>query len=168
MIQMNLFTKRKQTHRLTEGTYACGGEEGQGKGIVKDQQVHAAVFKMESQQEPSVQHRERCSMLCGSLDGRGIQGRRDTHVCMSESFCQGKHTDWNHPPWPDTTVCLHELFLTGGPGKEQETNKPPPTGSVRERSKGDTTCPTTSQNPSCSHPSWLNKVCTTRKDPASE
>ena len=31
-----------------------------------------------------------------------------------------------------------------------------------ERSKGDTTCPT-SQNPSLWHPSWLNQVCTTRK-----
>jgi len=29
--------------------------------------------------------------------------------------------------------------MTGGPGKEHETNKPPPTGRVWERSKGDTT-----------------------------
>ena len=55
-------------------------------------------------------------------------------------------------------------FTTGGPGKEHGTNKPPHTGRVQERSKGDTTCPTTSQNPSLWHPSWLYKVCTTRKD----
>ena len=59
-------------------------------------------------------------------------------------------------------------FTTGGPGKEHRTNKPPPTGRVQERSKGDTTCPTTSQNPSLWHPSWLNKACTTRKDSESE
>ena len=59
-------------------------------------------------------------------------------------------------------------FTTGGPGKERGTNKPPPTRTVRERSKGDTACPTTSQNPSLWHPSWLNKVCTTRKDSGSE
>ena len=59
-------------------------------------------------------------------------------------------------------------FTTGGPGKEHGTNKPPPTGWVQERSKSDTTCPTTSQNPSCWHPSWLNKACTTRKDSESE
>ena len=59
-------------------------------------------------------------------------------------------------------------FTTGGPGKEYGTNKPPPTGRVQERSKGDTTCPTTSQNPSLWHPSWLNKACTTRKDSESE
>ena len=34
-------------------------------------------------------------------------------------------------------------LMTGGPGKEHGTNKPPPTGRVQERSKGDTTCPTT-------------------------
>ena len=58
-------------------------------------------------------------------------------------------------------------FRTGGPGKEQGTNKPPPTRRVQERSKGHTTCPTTSQNPSLWHPSWLNKA-TTRKDSESE
>jgi len=31
-----------------------------------------------------------------------------------------------------------------------------------------TTCPTTSQNPSRCHASWLKKVCTTRKDSESE
>ena len=42
------------------------------------------------------------------------------------------------------------------------------TGRVWARSKGDTTCPTTSQNPSLWHPSWLNKACTTRKDSESD
>ena len=58
--------------------------------------------------------------------------------------------------------------MTGGPGKEHGTNKPPPTGRVQKRSKGDTTCLTTSQNPSHWHPPWLNKVCTTRKESESE
>ena len=48
-------------------------------------------------------------------------------------------------------------FTTGGPGKEHRTNKPPPTWRVEKRSKSDTTSPTTSQNPSRWHPSWLNK-----------
>ena len=55
-------------------------------------------------------------------------------------------------------------FTTGGPGKKHRTNKPPPTRRVLERSKGDTTCPTTSQNPSHWPPSWLSEACTTRKD----
>ena len=57
--------------------------------------------------------------------------------------------------------------MTGGPGKEHRTNKPPPTRRVQERSKGDTTCPTTSQNP-CWHPSWLSNVYATRKGSESE
>ena len=59
-------------------------------------------------------------------------------------------------------------FRTGGPDKEQGTNKLPPTGRVQERSKGDTTGLTTSQNHPLWHPSWLNKVCTTSKDSESE
>ena len=59
-------------------------------------------------------------------------------------------------------------FTTGGPGKEKGTNKPPPTRRVQKRSKGETTCLTTSQNPSLWHPSWLNKACTPRKDSESE
>ena len=58
--------------------------------------------------------------------------------------------------------------MTGGPGKERGTNKPPPTGRVQERSKGDTRSLTTSQNPPLWPPPWLNKVCTTRKDSESE
>ena len=84
-------------------------------------------------------------------------------------YLLGKHTDWNRPPWPGTIVTIcKSCFITGGPGKEQETNKPPPTRKVWERSKGDTTYPPTSQNPSLWHPSWLNKACTTRKNSESE
>ena len=65
------------------------------------------------------------------------------------------------------TMCM-SCFTTGGPAKEHGTNKPPPTGRIWERSKGDTKCPTTSQSPSLWRPSWLNKAGTTRKDAESE
>ena len=67
---------------------------------------------------------------------------------------------------PHSNICM-SCFTTGGPGKEHRTNKPPPIGRVQERSKGDTTCPTTSQNPHW-HSSCLNEVCTTRKGSESE
>ena len=54
--------------------------------------------------------------------------------------------------------------MTGDPDKEYRTNKPPPTRRVQERSKGDTACPSTSQNLSRQHPSWLRDACATRKD----
>ena len=44
------------------------------------------MFKMHNQQGPTVQHRELCSMLCGSLDARGVWGRMDTCMCMTESL----------------------------------------------------------------------------------
>ena len=42
---------------------------------------------MDSQPGPSVQRRELCVMLCGSLYGRGAWGRMDTWICMAESLC---------------------------------------------------------------------------------
>ena len=35
-----------------------------------------AIFKMDNQQGPTVQHRELCSMLCDGLDGRGERAVR--------------------------------------------------------------------------------------------
>ena len=48
--------------------------------------MHTAVFKMEDQQGPTVEHKELCSMLCGSLHGRGVWGRMDTCIGMTESL----------------------------------------------------------------------------------
>ena len=41
MIQMNLFTKEKETHRLREQIYGC-------------LMVHTAIFKMDNQQRVTV------------------------------------------------------------------------------------------------------------------
>ena len=77
-------------------------------------------------------------------------------------------------PWsvahqtPPSMGFSRQEYWSGLPFQEEGTNKPPPTRRVQERSKGDTTGPTTSQNPSLWHPSWLNKVSTTRKDSESE
>ena len=42
--------------------------------------------RVHMQQGPTILHREVCLMLCGSLDGRGIQGRMNTCVCVAESL----------------------------------------------------------------------------------
>ena len=39
-----------------------------------------------------VRHRELCSKLCGSLDGRGVWGRMDTGVYLAESLCYSPET----------------------------------------------------------------------------
>ena len=51
--------------------------ERTGKKGVWEGHVHTAIFKKDNQQGPTVQHRELCSMLRGSLDGRGVWRRRD-------------------------------------------------------------------------------------------
>ena len=55
-----------------------------------------ATFRMDNQQGPPIEHWELCSMLCGSLGGRGVWGRIDTRVYMAESL----------PCSPETTTPL--------------------------------------------------------------
>ena len=85
---MNLFTKEKQTHRLRGWIYGCqrGRMGGRNSYQVWNWQVHTPIFKMDHQQGPAIQQRERCSMLCRSLDGRGVWGRTDTCICMAETL----------------------------------------------------------------------------------
>jgi len=42
---------------------------------VWDGHVHTALFTMDKQQGPTVWHMELYSVLCGSLDERGVWGR---------------------------------------------------------------------------------------------
>ena len=63
---MNLFTKQEQTHRLIQNELMVAKEEGWGGGDsqgVWDGHVHTAIFKMDNQQGPNVQHRKLCLML---------------------------------------------------------------------------------------------------------
>ena len=53
----------------------------------KNGHIHVAVFQMDNQQGPTEQHMELCSVLCGSLDGKGVWGRMDTCICTAESLC---------------------------------------------------------------------------------
>jgi len=68
--------------KLIEGG---GGGGGDSYGVW-DGHVHTAIFKMGNQQGPIVQHKELCSTLCGSLDGRWALGRMDSCVCTAESL----------------------------------------------------------------------------------
>ena len=49
--------------------------------------MYTAIFKVDSQQELTVQHRELCSVLSGSLDDRGVWERRETYICKIEYVC---------------------------------------------------------------------------------
>ena len=75
---------------------------------------------MDSQPGPSVQCRELCLMLHGSLYGRGAWGRMDTWICIAESLCG--------PPETVTTLFIGhvvqspscvQLFATPGTAARQ-------------------------------------------------
>ena len=41
------------------------------------------IIKQMKQQGPTIQNRQLCSRLCGSMDGKGIWGRMDTSIYMA-------------------------------------------------------------------------------------
>ena len=65
---MNL-QNRKGLTDVENGLKVAEGRDRQG---VWEGHAHAAVFKMDNQQGPPVQHMELHSVLCASLDGRGF------------------------------------------------------------------------------------------------
>ena len=86
----NELTKQKKSHRFRKQANGCWGE-----GRVREfgeGWVHAAIFKIDNQQGPTVQHRELYSILCGSLDEMGVGGRVDKGVGMAESPCCSPET----------------------------------------------------------------------------
>ena len=52
----------------------------------KRKSIRTVIFRKDNQQGPAVEHRELCSMLCGSLDGRGVWGSMDACIRTSESL----------------------------------------------------------------------------------
>ena len=52
-----------------------GSLRGRVSQGVWDEHVHTDIYKIDNQQGPTVQHMEFFSMLCGSLEGKGVWGR---------------------------------------------------------------------------------------------
>ena len=63
-----LCTRLKETHRLKgRNLWLLGGRMwGRDSEGVWDEHVHAAIFKMDNQQGPTVEHMELCSTLGSS------------------------------------------------------------------------------------------------------
>ena len=60
----------------------CSLGEGVSAVGSKRKSIRTVIFRKDNQQGPAVEHRELCSMLCGSLDGRGVWGRMYVYVYM--------------------------------------------------------------------------------------
>ena len=59
--------------------------EGRDNYGILDGHVHLANLKWITNK--NILYMELCSMLCGSLDGRGVWGRMDPRICKAESLC---------------------------------------------------------------------------------
>ena len=81
--------------------------------------VHGAGLKMDSQQGPTAQHTELCSMLRDVLDGRGVKARMDTcirgfpslsgteYTCnVGDSEIQMRFLGWEDPLEEEMTTIL--------------------------------------------------------------
>ena len=66
MIQMNLFTKQKDSQTQKTNLWLPKGKGGGGgdKLGVWDQQVQTTIYKIDKQHSPTVQHRELYSVFC--------------------------------------------------------------------------------------------------------
>ena len=66
---MNLSMKQKQTHRHREQTCGCQGGGGLGReGLrVWDQQMQTSIYRVDKQQDLTVEQRELYSISCDKL-----------------------------------------------------------------------------------------------------
>ena len=64
MVQMNLFTKQKQSHRGRKQPYGFQGGKGRDKLGDWDWSMQTITFRMDKQQGPNVQHWEMYSVSC--------------------------------------------------------------------------------------------------------
>ena len=89
---MNLQNTNRLTDLETELTVAC--KEEAGEGTVKEFGMNKYTLRYLKwiKQGPTAQHRELCSMSCGSLGGWGVWGRMDTCMCVAESLCCSPET----------------------------------------------------------------------------
>ena len=51
------------------------------------------MYKTEKQREPTVQHRELYSVLCGDLYGKELQKKGDTCIHVIDSLCCTEKTN---------------------------------------------------------------------------
>ena len=89
MMQMNLLTKQKETHKRREPTFGCPGQEGWGEGIVRE-------FGIDMYTLLYLKWITRKNLLYSTWDSaqcyveacmrREFGGRMDTCICMPESL----------------------------------------------------------------------------------
>ena len=80
--------------RVADGSVAVDSH-GSQKQVVHISKLQRNIIGPEREREIDLHHMDRCSALCGSLNGRRVWGRMNTDICMAESLC-----------------CLPETYIT--------------------------------------------------------
>ena len=116
MIQMNLFTKQKQTHRLQEGAYGCQvvGERWE-EGIVREFGMGMYTWLYLKWVTFWRAHGTLLSVMW-QTGWEGVSGRIDTWICMTGSLLGSPETittlfiNWLYPNWCFWTVMLEKTL----------------------------------------------------------
>ena len=82
--ELNLQNRNHRFKRMN--LWLQGGDEGCREGIVKEfgTDMHTLLHLKWITNKDLLYSTELFSMLCGSLDGRGVWGRMDTRICTAE------------------------------------------------------------------------------------
>ena len=86
MIQINLQNRKRLTDLENELMIVRGMDGGDNQSSGMDMYTLFYLEQITNQQGATISYLEFCSMLCGSIDGRGVWGRVDMCICMAESF----------------------------------------------------------------------------------
>ena len=96
LVQMISFAKQKQRHRHREQMYGYQGGKGVGG---RNWEIEIDIYTLlilcikQITNEPTVQHRELYSVLCGDLNGKEIQKGGDICIRIADSLCRTAETN---------------------------------------------------------------------------
>ena len=79
-------TTKSSSHSLKLEKSPRSSEDPAQPKINKTIFVNQKVKWITIKNRVSIYHMQLCSMLCGSLDGRGVWGKMDTCICMAQSL----------------------------------------------------------------------------------
>ena len=82
----NALPKEKETHKLKNKFMVAGGGRRIGEEREFGIDMYTLLYLKWITRKGLLLHRDLCSILGGSLGGRGIWGRMETCICMAESL----------------------------------------------------------------------------------
>ena len=110
---------------------------------------------MDNQQGPTVQHRELCTMLCGSLNGKGVWGRTTESLCCSPETITTLLTGYVLCLVAQSCLTLCNPMDCSLPGSSVHGDSPGKNTAVGCHSLLQGMFPTQGSNPALPHCRWI-------------